>query len=504
MPTPRAQVADAHVRAHPQPEHARQRTLPRPTLAPSWAVRGGVESEVLSRLAVLHIGLGVFGVLAGMVLWYAAAGLGDGSIFGSGIALGLTVCASAALTYYRLDFPLAATCARATLIGGDVLAGMAAVWLALTLPTGTALAMPSPFLSPVLITLLLLGPLSASILFSPRVGAAVLSGELVLLALMGALWVGSVLGAPTIGGRGSTQAQVPWGWFSFEAAALILIGGSTLWCWSSVLDAGRRVLAVQQRERDRAEARAQTLASEQEALSFALGLVEQDLAHAERERAGLIRQTQRIADLAQDLAHGQANAAYQLDLAAHGPLASLAAALRMLARRTTFTSHGHAQVCNSLAEKLSLALQEQREAMSTLERAVRQSSRDAEAIAAAFPHGRSPFASSVPSAQNEWAMSSPQFAADVAALAETHAQRTAQYLARMAQLQAHHAECEQTAAHLVRLLTAGPEVAVDECETPTLLSRPVRRTVGTQWSRSSVTTLRHVALSAIDRPSPAR
>lgn len=451
--------------------------------------RAGAHAAVLTGVALLHLVLGILGVVVGVLVWYLAAGQGDGPVISSGVALGLAVCASVSLAYQGVDLPFAALCARLLLVVADLLAGAVCLWSTVSAPTTSHLT-PQTVL---LFSLLLLAPLTATILFSPRIGVFILGLGMLLVVVVNVATVGLPLVlAPTPAPTthvllDALRVRVGWEMVVCEVMVVALLGGCIIWCWSLAARSTERLARAYEREVANAYSQVASLLAAQEGLTQALALVQGDVARADTEYAGLLRQASAIAAVAEGLALGNVSVTRQLDPTLHGPLASLAGALGLVAQRVAQTTGSQAQVRQALAEKLARALDDQREAMLRFDRAVRQSSSDAEAIAAAFPQAPSPYASSLPRGANGGGEDLPlPLMYEVARLAAGHADRAAEHIAWLAQIQSRHAETQQTLAQLTRLLATPQEPAADVADTITLSAGDVRHAQATSWATSAV------------------
>lgn len=461
-------------------------------------------TAMVPRLALLHLILGSVGIVGGVLLWYVFEPASRLPMLFSGDALLLAVCACVALAASGVGSRRGETCARLVLLAADLVVGALALgplgskgvpaWLA-------ALGYP-------LVALLLLAPLLATALFSPRTGvvALIVGVALVPLATLGALALPS-LTALTFDGVGAAlrlaAANAPWDVVLGEALALAIGGGLTIWCWWAAHRSTARAFMTFTESMALAQARENALETERAGLAEAVRRLAEEQARAQQQHLDLCRQMGALAAIAERLAAGDLSATRHLDPTLQEPLASLAAALGMLAQRVALTTNTQAQVRQTLAQKLAAAIEDQRETLTTLEHTVRAGSYDAEALAedlaqtgASFGSSfassfASGFGSSAPGAETPAPDGAPTIGGEERRhLAGRLAEETKHSVAWVAHLHGRYNEMQQTMRQLTRLLTTPSEPSADEADTLALGASDLRRMLANRWASSAVTAAR--------------
>lgn len=452
-------------------------------------------TAIVPRLALLHLIVGGLGVVSGVVLWYLLDPTSHLPALVCGDALLLAVCPCAALVASGVSSRRSEFGARLVLLAADLIVGALALGLLGLLGSASAPAWLAALSYP-LGALLLLAPFLATALFSPRIGVVALAVGVVLVPLATLVWpvVASGTSLP-IDAFGSTPHLAPqgavWGTVLSIDLALIVGGGLAIWCWWATHRSTERAFATFAESLALAQARENALESERANLTETIHRQAAEHLRTQQHLADLCRQVGALAAIAERLAAGDLSATHALDPTLQEPLASLAAALGMLAQRIALTTNTQARARQMLAEKLAAALEDQRETLATLEHAVRAGSYDAEALVVALDQTRTHFASSAPGTETP-----TRDSASVTSDEERHhlagrlAEGTKHSVAWVAHMHGRHGEMQQTMRQLTRLLTAPAEPSVDEADTLALGASDLRRVLANRWASSAVTSAR--------------
>lgn len=461
--------------------HAGARTARRDTSAAAF-------SAMVPSLALLHLVLGSLGIVCGILLWYVLDPANHLSPLIGGDALLLAVCACAAFLASGTKSHRGKVCARVLLVAADLVVGAGALGLLSGMggaPWLAALGYP-------LAVLLFVAPLLAMTLFSPRAGVVVLVVGMALIPLAMLARVGmpslTSFSGEALGSALRQAASAPWGTALGEESALAVGGGLAIWCWWAAQRSTALAFAAFTESLALAQARENALETERAGLGETIHRQAEEQTRTHLRLMDLCRQVSALAAIAERIAAGDLSATHHLDPTLQEPLASLAAALGMAAQRVASTTSNQARARQGLAEKLATALEDQRETLTALERAVRAGSYDAEALAVALAQVDASGAASYPgvAAADVQASTGAVAGEERRHLAGHLAEETKHSVAWIAHLHGCQAEMEQTMRQLTRLLTSPSEPSVDDADTLALGASDLRRVMANRWANSAV------------------
>ncbi len=321
--------------------------------APRYWLRDSAGHPILIWFALAHLAAGLFGAIAGALVWYFVLPRQTSSIGAALAALLVAVAGAGAFQLARAARPEEALTARVLLPAADLIACAAALWL-----LGNVGIAPLLFVIPVIV---------AALLLSWRAGTILAALAVVAFATVSALRLGAAL-----------EAWVP------QTLALACVATLLALCagvFSSHTAAGMAVLV---RRAARLRAERDLHAAEQERLLEGLALLEETQARLERERGALNAQMAELAAIAARLAQGDLNAARTLHSGMYGPLDVLAAALMRMTQQmgALYGAQREARGQQRLLESIAAGIHEQSRLLAATDVAVRDLSSSANALIA--------------------------------------------------------------------------------------------------------------------------
>lgn len=310
--------------------------------SPRFWVRGGDGQPILFWLGVVHAAAGLFGAVAGLLVWYFVSPKQTlplvAALAGIGVMLAGAVVARADSAH-----PDVALGARILLPSADFVASSIALWL-----LGNSSFAPLLFVIPITAAVLLL---------SWRSGAIIATLVVVVFAVISALRLGADL-----------EAWVP--------QTLAMAGVSTLLAVCAGIYSGQIVesVAALVRHSDHEREQRDSQRAERERLLDALNLLEETQARLEREHAALNGQMAELASTAVRMAEGDLGAARGLRSGMYGPLDVLAAALMRMTQQMAAVQSARQYAHNQqrVLESIAAAVREQSHLLVAADDAVRE------------------------------------------------------------------------------------------------------------------------------------